>query len=189
MFTRRQPVIEMLDRGAIALRNGTMALLGIRDYGASVQRRPRRALSLAGLLMVIAGLILLMTGWRYTSFLLINLSSLLSGTFRSYGTLVDRSSQRDEREKTLAATSHLAGFGVAHALGALAFFYLAFSVPSPELANLSFAQSLGFSAPWYPRSPLEWITLALALQAIETSIALVWANWSVPRDRGTWDIE
>lgn len=108
---------------------------------------------------------------------------------RSYGALVDRSSKRDEREKTLATKSHLAGFGVAHALGALAFFYLAFSVPSPELANRSFAQSLGFGVPWYPRSPLELITLAMALQAIEASMALVWANWSVPRDRGAWDVE
>jgi len=190
MFTRRQPVIEMLDRAANALRAGALALLGIRASNSPLStplRRPRRALSLTTLIILVVGLALLLTGSPNASVLMICMSSFLSGVSGSYGALVDRTVWRDERERSLALKSHLIGLGAVQIFATIAFFYFAFSMPSAGVANLSIAHAHGLLGAWYPHSPSDWTALGFSLQALEASIALIWANWSVPRDQSVWD--
>jgi hypothetical protein len=79
---------------------------------------------------------------------------------------------RDERERALVRSGHLAGLGTVALL----------AIGGCFLMGISGALSMaGYASIWLPSGPLDWIAIGFFLLTVETSVAVLVASWMIPR--------
>ncbi|HWJ71120.1 MAG TPA: hypothetical protein VNS79_13850 [Sphingobium sp.] len=167
MTYRGNPLLEKLDR--IAEYTGVPKLARRTAQDAAI---PLRVMPLLPLTLAIVGLFVQAHapagGWIVVMGAWISAMPLgLTGPMRP-----PPGGVRDERERALVRTGHLAGLG-AVALLAIGGCFL--------MGILGALAMVGYARVWLPQGPQDWIAIGFFLLVVQTTVAVLVASWMIPR--------
>lgn len=167
MTYRGNPLLEKLDR--IAEYTGMPKLARRAKQGGAM---PLRVLPLLPLAMGMVGLFVQAhapeAGWIVIMGAWVSAMPLgLTGPMA-----LPPSGVRDERERALVRSGHLAGLG-AVALLAIGGCFL--------MGILGALAMVGYARMWLPHGPQDWIAIGFFLLVVQTTVAVLVASWMIPR--------